>query len=130
MKQTVKREERLRVRIAIIYPDPQKNKTYFDNNRHYTIKVDKELERVGENIVNEENKPKFEHFRLRALIVVKKKYKKTIDSTFTYRVGENFARLKVKGCKEETIVAVDFTDGNFLSILDDCSHIKPSRILN
>lgn len=130
MKQTVKREERLKVSINVAYPDLQRNKSYFDSNRNFTIEVggkgESKIDFRGEN-GSADNRIKNESFRLRVQIIIRKKYRTSVDSTFIYRVGENFARLQTRG--KETIVAVDFTDSNTLEVLDDCSYIKPSRIL-
>lgn len=122
MRQTVKREERLKVNLLIAYPNLHQGKSYVDENRNFTISVDGGEETPPLKGFNEE-------FRLRALIVIRKKYREKVDSTFTYRVGENFAELQVTGYSPMRI-AINFESSNTLRVLDDCSHIRASRILN
>lgn len=118
----VERKERLVVKLGLKFPDPHSKKSYVDNRRHYTVRVDiGETTRVDqEGIVNMDVK-------LRSLVVVKKMFGNKIDSSLTYRVGENFVNLRINITTLR--ISVSFNDENLLEILDNSSHILESRIL-
>jgi hypothetical protein len=124
-KQNVKRAQRLGVKLLLIFPDLHAGKSYIDNNRNHQYLVDgQQRTKLG----------LCEEFKLRSLIVVKKRYgvhshnDSGVDSTFTYRVGENFAELQVKG-KPKVRVSISFESGNILNILDNTSFYKQSSII-
>jgi hypothetical protein len=119
---TVKTEQRLEVKLLILYPNPNMGKSYMDTNRVYTITVD-----GGEEMMPIQGQE--QSFKLRSLIVIQKKYRDKVDATFTYRVGENFAELQITKYQKMRI-AIDFSDGNVLKVLDDSSHIRTSNILS
>jgi hypothetical protein len=116
------REERLTVDLVLRFPNPHKNKSYIDNRRHYTVKLDgnEPLKIEGEEDVNLSVK-------LRTLVVVKKMFGKKIDSSLTYRVGENFAMLRINNTILK--IAYSFREENVLEVLDNSSHVYQSRIL-
>lgn len=113
-KQNVKRTQRLGVKLLLRFPDVHSGKSYLDSKRNHLLLVDgKEEPILG---ISEE-------YKLRSLIVVLKRYGSSIDSTFTYRVGENFAELQLPG-RPKKRVEVDFTKGNILRVLDNTSSVK------
>jgi hypothetical protein len=65
--------------------------------------------------------------KLRSLISVKKMFGKKIDSSMTYRVGENFALLRIG--VHELRISMSFEEDNILDIFDNSMHIQQSRIL-
>ena len=113
-KQNVKREERLGVKLLLQYPDLHANKGYIDPKRNHLVLVD--------GVEVKPIKGISEEYKLRSLITVKKRYGEgsRVDSTFTYRVGENFAELEITN-KKLVRVAVDFSKGNILKVLDNTS---------
>lgn len=118
----VERKERLSVDLELKFPSPNNGKGYVDARRHFLVKVD-----IGEEVkVSEEGIFPLK-VRLRALVVVKKMFNNKIDSSLTYRVGENFAMLRINS----TILRVSysFNEGNIFEVLDNSSHIFQSRIL-
>lgn len=118
----VERKERLTVDLGLKFPDPHKNKSYIDERRHYTIKVDvSEPQKVTEEGIHNFN------VKLRSLVVIKKMFGNKIDSSLTYRVGENFVLLRIN--VHTLRISVSFKDGNILEVLDNSSHILESRIL-
>lgn len=118
----VDRKERLTVKVAFKFPSPHKNKAYVDNRRHYTMKVD-----IGETIKIDNEQTITENLRLRSLVVVKKMFGTKIDSSLSYRVGENFAMLRIG---DSTLrVSYSFNEANILEVLDNSMHIPASRIL-
>lgn len=119
----VKREDRLTVKMTLGIPDPHRYKSYKDDRRHYIVRVDQE------EILNikEESNVDVE-LRLRSLVVVKKMFgTKGVDSVMTFRVGENFAIVKIGAT--ELRVAISFNENNVLEILDSSSKIAQSRLL-
>jgi hypothetical protein len=118
----VERKERITVNLGLKFPDPHLHKSYTDPRRHYTIKVD-----VGETTKVEKEETINLNVKLRALIVVKKMFGNKIDSSLTYRVGENFAMLRIN--VHTLRISLSFADSNVLEILDNSSHILESRIL-
>src|SRR6478752_13088 len=86
----VDRKERLTVKVDFNFPTPHKNKAYVDARRHYTMKVD-----IGETIKIDKETIVSENLRLRSLVVIKKMFGSKIDSSLSYRVGENFAMLRI-----------------------------------
>ena len=118
----VDRKERLTVNLELRFPSPHKNKSYVDDRRHYTVKVDvEEPIRVSEEGIVDLK------VKLRALVVVKKMFGNKIDSSLTYRVGENFALLRINVTTLR--IAYSFSEDNILDVLDNGSHILQSRIL-
>lgn len=118
----VERKERLSVDLKLKFPDPHHNKTYKDERRHYTVRVD-----VGENFkVTEEGVFNFK-LKLRSLLVVKKMFGNKIDSSLTYRVGENFALLRIN--VHVLRISYSFFEDNIFDVFDNSSHILQSRIL-
>lgn len=118
----VDRQERLKVKIGLNFPNPNNNKSYVDSRRHFTYKIDIEEEQKveGETTINLE-------CRLRALITIKKRFGTRVDSSMTYRVGENFAMLRIG---DTTLrISMSFKGENVLDIFDNSSHIFTSRIL-
>lgn len=118
----VERKERLMVDLGLKFPDPHHNKTYKDERRHYTVRVD-----VGEvQKVTEEGVVDMQ-LKLRSLLVVKKMFGNKIDSSLTYRVGENFALLRIN----VTVLRISysFLEDNIFEVFDNSSHILQSRIL-
>lgn len=118
----VERKERLMVNLAFNFPSPHTNKSYVDKRRHYTIKVD-----IGEPEVVSEATIIHKELRLRSLVVIKKMFDRKIDSSFTYRVGENFAILRIGD--NEIRVSLSFNEDNSLNILDNSMHLLKSQIL-
>jgi hypothetical protein len=118
----VDRKERITVSLALKFPDPHLHKSYTDPRRHYTVKID-----VGETIKVDKEETIDLNVKLRALIVVKKVFGNKIDSSLTYRVGENFALLRIN--VHTLRISLSFADSNVLEILDNSSHILNSRIL-
>lgn len=118
----VERKERLKVNISFRFPDPHLHKSYEDKRRHYSMKVDKEdLVIINEESVLSEN------LRLRALVVIKKMFGTKIDSSLTYRVGENFGLLRIG---DNTLrVSFSFNEDNTIDVLDNSSHILQNKIL-
>lgn len=110
------------VNLGLKFPNPNQNKSYDDSRRHFTFKVD----------IEEEQKVETEttinlNCRLRALITIKKRFGIRVDSSMTYRVGENFAMLRIG---DTTLrISMSFNEENLLDILDNSSHIFESRIL-
>lgn len=118
----VDRQERLMVKVAFNFPSPHKNKAYIDARRHYTMKVD-----ISEAIKIDKETIITENFRLRSLVVIKKMFGSKIDSSLSYRVGENFAMLRIG---DSTLrVSYSFNEKNELDVLDNSMHIPASRIL-
>jgi len=118
----IERKERLTVELSLKFPDPHKNKSYIDERRHFIVKVD-----VGEpvKVINEVTLDL--RVKLRALVVVKKMFGNKIDSSLTYRVGENFALLRINVTTLR--ISMSFSEANILEVLDNSSHILESRIL-
>lgn len=118
----VDRQERLMVKVAFNFQSPHKNKAYIDARRHYTMKVD-----ISEAIKIDKETIITESFRLRSLVVIKKMFGSKIDSSLSYRVGENFAMLRIG---DSTLrVSYSFNEKNELDVLDNSMHIPASRIL-
>ncbi len=118
----IERKERLTVDLGLKFPDPHKNKSYIDDRRYYTVKVDVgEPQKIKEEVVLDLK------VKLRALVVVKKMFGNKIDSSLTYRVGENFALLRINVTTLR--ISMSFSEANILEILDNSSHILESRIL-
>lgn len=118
----VERKDRLIVDLGLKFPDPHLHKSYVDSRRHYTVKVDIEEPQK----ITEETTLNLK-VRLRALVVIKKMFGSKVDSSLTYRVGENFALLRINVTTLR--VAVFFNEQNLLEVLDNSSHILESRIL-
>lgn len=118
----VERKERLTVDLGLKFPDPHLHKSYIDERRHYTVRVDVgEVQKVTEEGVLDLK------VKLRSLIVIKKMFGNKIDSSLTYRVGENFALLRIN--VTELRISLSFSKDNILEVLDNSSHILESRIL-
>jgi len=118
----IERKERLTVDLGLKFPDPHKNKSYIDERRHFTVKVD-----IGEPVKVNEEKILDLKVKLRALVVIKKMFGSKIDSSLTYRVGENFALLRINVTTLR--ISMSFSEENILEVLDNSSHILESRIL-
>lgn len=118
----VERKERLMVDLTLDFPSLHEHKSYVDNRRYYQIRVDAgETTRIdSEGLVTIKS-------RLRALVVIKRFFGKKIDSSMTYRVGENFATLRIN--KSLLKISMSFNEANILKVLDNSSHIMQSRIL-
>lgn len=118
----VERKERLVVDLGLRFPDPHKNKSYIDERRHFLVKVDiEEPKKITEEGVLDLK------VKLRALVVIKKMFGNKIDSSLTYRVGENFALLRINVTTLR--ISLSFSEDNILDVLDNSSHILESRIL-
>jgi hypothetical protein len=118
----VLRKERLMVDLGLKFPNPHHNKSYEDERRHYSVKVDlEEPQKVTTEGVLDMR------VKLRSLISVKKMFGKKIDSSMTYRVGENFALLRIG--VHELRISMSFEEDNILDIFDNSMHIQQSRIL-
>jgi len=118
----VDRKERLSVPLSLSFPNPHENKSYVDERRHYTVRVD-----IGETIKVEKEGILNIDVKLRSLIVIKKMFGNKIDSSLTYRVGENFAMLRINVTTLR--ISMSFSESNLLKVLDNSSHILESRIL-
>lgn len=118
----IERKERLTVDLGLKFPDPHKNKSYIDERRHFIVKVD-----IGEPVKVNEEKILDLKVKLRALVVIKKMFGSKIDSSLTYRVGENFALLRINVTTLR--ISMSFSEANILEVLDNSSHILESRIL-
>lgn len=118
----VERKERLMVKLGLEFPDPNNNKSYKDDRRHFTIRVD-----VGEPKKISEECTLNLNLKLRSLVVIKKMFGNKIDSSLKYRVGENFALLRINVTTLR--VSISFSENNMLKVLDNSSHILESRIL-
>lgn len=118
----VERKERLMVKLRLDFPDPHNNKSYQDERRHFTVKVDNgETEKITEESTLNLN------IKLRSLVVIKKMFGNKIDSSLTYRVGENFGLLRINVTTLR--IAFSFSEANAIKVLDNTSHILESRIL-
>lgn len=118
----VDRKDRLTVDLTLKFPNPNHNKSYDDNRRHYLVKVDIEepLKVVEEGLVQI-------NLRLRSLVTIRKMFGTKIDSSLTYRVGENFALLRIH--RTTLRISYSFEDDNIFDVFDNSSHIRDSRIL-
>ena len=116
-RQNVKTEQRLSVELKIIFPNLNRNKSYHDKSRKFKLFVDEELIVT----LNQHSARVYtDKFKLRSLIKVEKIYgvNSKPDSTFEYRIGNNFAILtNQSGFKKR--VEVDFSLDNTLKIRDD-----------
>lgn len=112
----VKLEERLLVKMEVRFPDINENKSYTSIFRKFNLFIDGELtEEFNQNAKRHHTM----YFKLRSVISVHKVFEdKLPDSTFTYRVGENFAILKNQYGKTKKI-AVSFEKDNTLYIKTD-----------
>jgi hypothetical protein len=118
----VDRKERLMVDIAFKFPSPHNNKAYVDARRHYIMKVD-----ISEAIKIDKEQTISQSLRLRSLVVIKKMFGSKIDSSLTYRVGENFGMLRIG---DSTLrVSLSFNEKNEIAVLDNSMHIPASRVL-
>jgi len=118
----VERKERLVVEIDFKFPDPHSRKSYVDKRRHFSMKVD-----IDPPITIDSECTIRQTLRLRALVVIKKMFGNKIDSSFTYRVGENFGMLRIGD--NNLRISLSFAENNILEVLDNSSHILQSRIL-
>lgn len=118
----VERKERLLVAIDFKFPDPHHRKSYVDKRRHFTMKVD-----INSPVTIDNECIVHQSLRLRALVIIKKMFGNKIDSSFTYRVGENFGMLRIGD--NSLRIALSFSESNVLEVLDNSSHILQSRIL-
>lgn len=115
MGQTVKREQRLKIKLVLQFPDINRNKSYSAIERKYLVTVDGE----PAGLVDMTTVPSLVLItRCRALVRIEKRFgDKSPDSITEYRVGENFMTVQAFGKKKR--VALDFTDNNLIYVKDD-----------